>query len=75
VIWDFAGQSIPTEILGDLKLLDEKLCPGSDIYQELLHWLSEVEMKALIKRIKALLQMGIFPFPDEKRRPYPWPPL
>ena len=75
VVWDFAGQPIPAQILTDLQGLTVALEKGADLYQKLLHWISSSEITALQVRSRALQQMGMFPFPDEKRRPYPWPPL
>lgn len=75
VIWDFAGQSIPAHIMKELTNLNTTLEKKADLYQGLQNWISLAEINALQVRTKALLQKGTFPFPDEKRRPYPWPPL
>ena len=75
VVWDFAGQPIHAQIICDLQELSVALEKGSDLYQGLRRWISHIEIGALQVRTRSLLQMGMYPFPDEKRLPYPWPPL
>ena len=75
VIWDFAGQPIPPELIDDLKELRPQLSLEAPIAQALMAHLSRGEIKALAGRIDALLEVCAFPDPDHDRRPYPWPPL
>ncbi len=67
VIWDFAGEQVPTEVLADLARL------RSDFPDLLDGLLSEVEQEAVRQRIAALLGAGTFPEPAGDRPPYPWP--
>ena len=68
VIWDFAGQAIPEELLAPLSqadswpgVLDQYLTPG--------------EVTALQRRAKRLLTSRTFPFPPRDRRAFPYPPI
>ncbi len=68
VIWDFAGQPIPGELLSPLSatpnwrgLLEPYLSPG--------------EIAALEARAKKLTRMRTFLSPPRDRRGYPYPPL
>ena len=75
VIWDFAGELIPPELLEDLRRLSALLEPQAEGYAILRPHLSKGELSALRKRADALIQQGSFPDPHPNRRPYPWPPL
>lgn len=73
VIWDFAGQSIPEGLLGDLVAFQSWLCYGNDPnLKELGQLLDGREMDALASRLKRLLEKGTFPHPGPGRH-YPWP--
>jgi uncharacterized repeat protein (TIGR03843 family) len=68
VIWDFAGESIPDELLTPLSstgswrgLLERYLSPG--------------EVTSLQSRAEALLSSRVFPLPPMDRRAFPYPPL
>ncbi|HVN55569.1 MAG TPA: hypothetical protein VMT46_14645, partial [Anaerolineaceae bacterium] len=85
VIWDFAGENIPTPLLDDLSrliaLLEAPLAlsvepngePG--IAQEIRHLLSPSEIRAMVQRSRGLIERGCFPPPVSNRRAYPWPPV
>lgn len=75
VIWDFAGEPIPTELLAALEHLRAELKPGRNLYTALLAYLSLEEIAALDVRAETLLIAGKFPQPPDHRRPYPYPPL
>ena len=66
VIWDFAGESIPADLLSDLERLDIGV---------LAPWLAAGEVSATRARIEMLLDERTFPAPPEDRRAYPWPPV
>jgi len=68
VIWDFAGEAVPTRILDDLEQLVAK---GPTA--ELGELLSESELAAMLERAARLLVTGTFPEPVGDRPPYPWP--
>ena len=66
VIWDFAGQPIPEDLLANLKRVPE--------LQSLLEtYLSRDEIAALQSRAKTLLRRGTFPHQPADRRAMPWP--
>lgn len=74
VVWDYAGQNIPVDLLTDLDRLNRSLSSGAegDLGSQLRPLLSGREMKAFEYRIKRMLDLGIFPEPGPGR-PYPWP--
>lgn len=75
VIWEFAGEPIPPELLADLEALSDKLATDdSGIRSELLRLLAQTEVEALQKRINRLLQQAAFISPGPGRH-YPWPPV
>jgi uncharacterized repeat protein (TIGR03843 family) len=71
VIWDYAGELIPGELLETLTHLssDQKLLT------DLQPHLSPREISALVMRANALVSSGVFPLPPEHRRAFPYPPL
>ena len=75
VIWDFAGESIPEDLLAALVGMRERLTPDSALVALLRRHLSSGEIRALTHRADDLLAMKVFPDPDPDRRPIPWPPL
>jgi uncharacterized repeat protein (TIGR03843 family) len=68
VIWDFAGQPIPTTLLEDLARFAASPPPTP-----LLHLLHADEVTATLARAAAIVRSAAFPNPDPDRRPYPWP--
>lgn len=84
VIWDFAGEEIPSKLLADLRLYYQKLTPqggnrleieGSEIPHQLSPYLNAAEIAALARRAEDLISGGCFPNPDPSRRQFPWPPV
>ncbi len=75
VIWDFAGEPIPAEMLADLKALRDKLAPEQGLARGLARLLLPNEMEALCRRLDALIDLGQFPHPNPHRRNHPWPPI
>jgi hypothetical protein len=67
VIWDFAGELVPEQLLEDLEQL------AADLPDELGSLLDDDERSAVIDRIARLLDTGTFPEPLGDRPPYPWP--
>ncbi|MBI3737416.1 MAG: SCO1664 family protein [Chloroflexi bacterium] len=68
VIWDFAGQPIPDELLSPLS--------STVNWRAILEpYLSPSEISALESRATALLRSKKFPPPPRDRRAYPYPPL
>lgn len=75
VIWNFAGQPIPPEELARLQSLQEQVCPGGELHQQLSIYLSSRELQAMLHRIMEMLESGVFPSPSNNRYSYPWPPV
>jgi len=71
VIWDYAGQPIPDNLLKDLSHLPSAQSLLTDLQ---LH-LSPREISALLTRAKILVSSGVFPYPPEHRRAFPYPPI
>jgi hypothetical protein len=75
VVWEFAGQEIPEELQADVQRLGQAIEADEKVKAELSSLLSPEEISALQTRIKILLQIDTFPFPEKNRRTIPWPPL
>jgi len=73
VVWDFAGEDIPPELLSALGSLRSALT--SNLSVDLQPYLSPDELAALAARADLLLASGKFPLLPEDRRAYPYPPL
>jgi uncharacterized repeat protein (TIGR03843 family) len=67
VIWEFAGEELPTGLLDDLSALDDAL-PGA-----LADLLSPAEVEAVRRRARKLVKRGRFPVPNPDTHHYPWP--
>jgi uncharacterized repeat protein (TIGR03843 family) len=75
VIWDFANQPIPANLLDDLRQLHEALQdPASDITIALTELLHPHELEAMSQRLNKMLREENFPRPGPGRH-YPWPPV
>ncbi|MFT3892364.1 MAG: SCO1664 family protein [Anaerolineales bacterium] len=68
VLWDFAGQKIPDDLLSPLSTIT-KLLPSLEPY------LSEEERSALCSRAEVIIKKKTFPRQPRDRRAMPWPPL
>jgi len=71
VIWDYAGQPIPDDLLDDLSRLSVNL----GLTASLTPYLSPKEIAALLARAEALTAPGVYPLPPEDRRVFPYPPV
>jgi uncharacterized repeat protein (TIGR03843 family) len=67
VIWDYAEEAIPAELLADLGRV------ASDLPQDLVHTLGEEEIEAFVDRVGIMVGSGVYPEPDPNRHAYPWP--
>jgi uncharacterized repeat protein (TIGR03843 family) len=75
VIWEFAGQPIPDELMSDLATFREAVNEaGSETRSQLAPLLTGPELDALERRADRLLQQGKFYRPGPGRH-YPWPPI
>jgi uncharacterized repeat protein (TIGR03843 family) len=68
VIWDFAGQAIPDELLAPLSQAQS----WSVVLEP---YLSPAEIAALQRRAQRLLAERVFPRPPQDRRAFPYPPI
>ena len=68
VIWDFAGEPIPDDLLAPLS-------QTGDWDLLLRPYLEPREIAALCTRARSLLESRIFPAPSLGRRSYPYPPI
>jgi uncharacterized repeat protein (TIGR03843 family) len=73
VIWDFAGEDIPPELIFVLERFRNAL--RLNLSADLQPYLTPQELAALEARLEALLATPVFPAPPEDRRPFPYPPL
>jgi len=75
VIWDFAGELIPENLIADLHGFLDSLSSDTDMFNQLQALLTLRELKALVNRAEHLISLGQFPQPDTEQRSFPWPPL
>ncbi len=75
VLWDFAGEPLPPDLLNCLSSFPALLAPDSELRRELKPYLSAREIAALAGRARSLLNMKRFPAPPRDRRAYPYPPV
>jgi hypothetical protein len=75
VIWEFAGEAIPTALLADIETLSNKIATNEKgLRTELLQLLAQTEVEALQRRLSRTLNQGAFISPGPGRH-YPWPPV
>lgn len=68
VLWDFAGQTIPNELMSRLSL-------SPSLLADLEPYLNPNEIAALQSRADSIINSGVFPHQPQDRRAMPWPPL
>ncbi len=71
VVWDFAGEKIPEELIPKVEKLKSELENG--LRKKLESFLDPAETKALAARADGLLAHPYFPTPSEDVRSTPWP--
>jgi hypothetical protein len=71
VIWEFAGQALPEDLLGDIERVagERRSGPFRESMAELL---SDEEVDATAARAETLIDEGVFPHPGAGRV-HPWP--
>lgn len=75
VIWEFAGQKIPKNLMTDLTQFQDALATNHrNVRTTLAELLNEEELFALQKRLKNIINEGSFRQPGSGRH-YPWPPV
>jgi uncharacterized repeat protein (TIGR03843 family) len=72
VIWDWAGEPVPGEFLGDIERARDALATESSEAVGLRELLTVGEINALGQRMTRLLRDGTFPQPGPHRS-HPWP--
>lgn len=75
VVWDFSGETIPTELLEGVGRLIEQLQEDQPQQVELARYIRPGEISAMLARARRLCDLGHFPSPPSSRRSYPWPPV
>ena len=73
VIWDYAGEPIPPDMLHDLEALLGLLNSESAVAAEVQELLHPREVAALKERVELLVRHPEFPEPPTARRSWPWP--
>lgn len=73
VVWEHAGESIPSELLEDVEKIRAALSSENNLHKALKLHLLAAEIAALENRAQGLLASEVFPLPPEDRRAYPWP--
>lgn len=68
VLWGWAGQEIPAQLLADLSSAQSKIAES-----ELADLLTEFELTATIERINELITSGKFAQPNDEWPSLPWP--
>ncbi|MCA9904086.1 MAG: SCO1664 family protein [Anaerolineae bacterium] len=75
VIWDFAGQAIPANILEDIGRLCANLNDTNTSYRkQVQELLTNSEIAAFQRRIDRLMSASRYPLPGSGPN-YPWPPV
>lgn len=72
VIWEFAGEEVPSELLHQAERMLADLNHGTGWVKELEALITGPEVRALSRRTRQLAQHGKFPEPTS-RWAYPWP--
>ncbi|MCX6070269.1 MAG: SCO1664 family protein [Chloroflexi bacterium] len=72
VIWDFIGETIPGDLLDDIRSFRRALTHDAALQDELGGLLSPEEITALRARANRMIRSKRFP-PPGTSRPYPWP--
>ncbi|MBI2935510.1 MAG: hypothetical protein HYY31_01655, partial [Chloroflexi bacterium] len=72
VIWDFAGELVPPELLGDVEGLLKRLSSPDPLLTDLQRLLDPEEIVALKRRLGLIVAQPRFPGRSEGRTPWPW---
>ena len=75
VIWDFAGEPIPEDLRADLKRFLAALQTPSGELAALKDHLSPNEITTLAARAANLITRETYPYPPQRRRAFPYPPI
>jgi hypothetical protein len=73
VLWDFSGQTVPEELLVDVRALQDKLRQEKQLRPALLSLIEKSEIEALESRINTIIEKPVFVYPGPHRSvPWPW---
>jgi hypothetical protein len=72
VIWEFAGEEVPTNLRQDAQRLASQLTAGDGWVRDLQQLISAAELRALAQRARRFANEGRYPEPTS-RWAYPWP--
>jgi uncharacterized repeat protein (TIGR03843 family) len=76
VIWDYAGQPVPDQLIENLKAFRGRFDrPDDTALKTLARLLNQRELTALKRRTDQLIVSGCFPRPLPGYRQIPWPPV
>ncbi len=75
VVWDFAGEPIPSNLLDDLCRLISIEEHDQAVTLKLSSLLRVSEISSMLARARRLAEQAVFPTPMGSRRSYPWPPV
>lgn len=76
VLWGWAGEPVPSELLADIEALAEHLGDSASRWVvQLEQWLSVAELDALAQRCRDLAAAGVMPYPAPGAPAIPWPPF
>src|SRR5512135_330453 len=64
VVWDFAGEEIPPDLMADLCRFIEDLETASELIADLRNLLADGEIEGVLKRTRQLASSGRFPYPQ-----------
>jgi uncharacterized repeat protein (TIGR03843 family) len=70
VLWGWAGEAIPDDVLADVGRLHDTLGDGFDPVDR---WLDDEEREAVRDRVRTLLRRPTFPQPSGRWPAIPWP--
>lgn len=73
VIWDFAGEEIPPDLLSDVERVVDDLAKNGELFEKIRDLISPLEIAAMRERADEILEEGTFPIPDEDYHSVPWP--
>jgi hypothetical protein len=74
VVWDYAGQTIPDDLMADLLELQNSFEQDDPLCQSLQQLLSPEEYQATLQRLDRLITSKSFPEPGPGHN-VPWPPV
>ncbi|MGW3506764.1 SCO1664 family protein [Streptomyces sp. NPDC000994] len=75
LLWGWAGEPLPPEVLAVLKALEDTLRDGAPLAARLAALITPAELDATRARVTTLLASGTHPEPSGEWPAIPWPPV